>query len=231
MVTESRVSKAFSRATSRALQPPNTSWTLTLCRPPDPPSPTTRSIRVFRDRLLILCTYLLIYLVCWTARTSATLGKKYLPIDVLANLFLVYQGLFDSLVISDLCKCSTFTSAFCCCGYYPYRQSTPAERQIQDSRVRVGRSAPLSTFSRFTKWSLVVPDPMVHPPSPTASASYPITPLPRGGRHGLGREMEDFEHKWGEGSLVSTRTLAARRKVEYEGGRDTSLTSRTGCFG
>ena len=93
-------------------------------------STTVPMVRVIRNRLLLLCTYMLANLFCRTLLISMGMrGVGTQPtILVLSNSLVLFQGFFDSLVLGKLCSC---------CGKRP---SQLAKRQISDDRIRIGQS-------------------------------------------------------------------------------------------
>ena len=87
-------------------------------------SPTVRSLRV---RLLLLCSYMLVFLIIASSR-----GYTWpQPLKQLGGCFLLLQGFFDSIVLGHLCD----SWSRCC-----QRSSRNVRRQTTDNRVRFGSS-------------------------------------------------------------------------------------------
>lgn len=107
------------------------------------------SVRLFRARVLVICTYLLPYIAFWCAKTTLAGLRRTETQRAQAHLadwfhytscgMTAYMGAFDSVVMGGLYK----RLGWCCCqrlsrGHHVHNQGT--HRQIQDSRIRVGQS-------------------------------------------------------------------------------------------
>lgn len=108
------------------------------------------SVRLFRARVLLICTYLLPFIVLWTAKTTiAGVRRTETQRAILADWFhysscsmTAYMGAFDSFVMGGLYK----RLGWCCCQrlrshhVHNTQHNHGADRQIQDSRIRFGQS-------------------------------------------------------------------------------------------
>lgn len=104
-------------------------------------APTAPTIRAFRDRLLVLCTYVVCHLCCWVVMmVIGTSGYPIpFPLEVLSSCFVMYQGVFDSLVLGKLWRWS--------CVRRTEDRRVRRRRQTSDNRIRMGHSALTMTMT------------------------------------------------------------------------------------
>ena len=121
---------------------------------------TAPQTRAFRNRLLSLCTYMVMHLCFRILLVGARdeYANKIHGIFIASNFLMVSQGLFDSLVLGRLWTASTSSSSrwwWCGCGTQPIR------RQISDTRIRLGQSdaTALSHDSKCDMLSILSPSP------------------------------------------------------------------------
>jgi len=104
-------------------------------------SSQTSTTRKLSHRLVALCGYLLLNLSAIMARmVSLHLHERFIPLDMVVNLVIGFEGLFDACVMGNVLDGLGWCSS-ACCGIEP-RSKTQLARfcQVVDSRVRVGES-------------------------------------------------------------------------------------------